>query len=253
MKDRHLSSKVHSRDSQCGRARRDQAHRLCAFVGLAAVCVCLCGCPNSNIMENPNIDRSFGNRVLVGEVVDEGHAKWDNLDKDVKLHVRSNLTLTLSANQIRSAKEGTRCLMGPWPQKEGAKINAKIVSKPIKDANNITTHDLAAEVDSGYAALWGWRPYIRLQRISAAAEGTQIIGVVVSATDEKIEERVYILDEASRVIVRDQKGAEVARFSSNQRYMTFITDKDGNTTTDGRQYEYGDNDPLVKHVIERLK
>lgn len=203
----------------------------------------------------------FGNRIIYGQVLKESAATWNGLMQDVYLHMRANPNLILTVDQKKAAAEGTRALVGPTPAMP--KLNAAIRSVPLYDSSSIMTHDLCAQVDAGYAALWGWRPYIRLQRISIAAEGTWIIGAIVSSSPEQVVERVYVLVDPESPkpdvkIRRNSTGELKATISDSNQFVQVTTRLDPLTgreldMTVGPLQPIAPDDALVRYVTDKLK
>ncbi len=213
-----------------------KAFQVGAMLMVAGLVLCMSGCasdcsqwqPEKNPRSATGVPGpgpfSFGNRVLYGQILKEADATWSALNQDVRLHMKANANLILTPEQKKAAAEGTRVLMGP--KSAGTPTYAAIRSVPIYDSTGALTHDLCAEVKTGYAAVWGWRPYIRLQRISAAAEGTQIIGQSVSSAPNMVVERVYLLenDSGSEVKIRAlHSGAIAATLTTPNTYVELTT------------------------------
>ncbi len=108
------------------------------------------------------------NRVVAGDPVPVGKV-WAQFDKDVYMHFQKAANFDNAAD---CARAGFRAVCGP-NKDSGEKVNVTLVQSPRTVGGEET--DLAPEADGGYAAVWGWRPYVRLRRISAAAEGSWII------------------------------------------------------------------------------
>lgn len=242
------------------------------FVGLIATAmavfasVSLCGCasecskwqPGANPREGSGIPGpgpvSFGNRVVYGQVLKEPSATWNSLGTDVYFHIKASPSLVLTPEQQKSAAEGTRVLMGPFLN---STTYAAIRSVPLLNSSGEVTHDLCAQVSTGYAALWGWRPYIRLQRISAAAEGTQIIGQVKSSSPTSVVERVYLVENnsGSPVYIRElSTGTIKATLTVPNTYveLTTVVQSSGTVTAAGPVQNTPTGDAFVASVKAKM-
>lgn len=198
---------------------------------------------------------SFGNRVLYGKILKQDEATWPNLGQDVYLHMKANPNLILTPDQMKAAAEGTRVIMGP--ASTGQTIKAAIRSVPQYDTTNALTHDLCADIDGGYAAIWGWRPYVRMQRISATAIGTQIIGRVVSSTPNLVVERVYLVENSSGspVTIRELHTNSVkATLTASGTFVDLTTVVTGSTivTTAGAIQNIPAGDTFVTGVKAKM-
>ncbi len=116
-------------------------------------------------------------RVTVGAVVEPGGTLPTTGDK--YMHFQSSSDY---ATPLKCKPEGFRAVCGPFGAVNATSV--KVVTNP--KTHNGSTFDHSPEINGGFATLWGWRPYIRLQRISAAAEGSWIIVEVRPNSVERI-------------------------------------------------------------------
>ena len=243
---------------------------LSAFIGAILVSLlfqtflggCACTCAKWQPQKNPNGAMgipgpgifAFGNRVIYGNVLSEREATWRDLDSNIFFHFKANPNLILTPEQKKEAAEGTRVVIGP--SMAARKTYAAVRSYPLYDRTNALTHDLCAEVNMGYAAAWGWRPYVRLQRISAVAEGTEIAGQVRESTNTRVVERIYLLENVSsrpvRVLVLNT-GAVLTTLTQSYTYVEATTDLTANpvVTRVGNVQPIPPGDPFAT-LVERL-
>lgn len=106
-------------------------------------------------------------RVTVGAVVEPG-TTMQPATEDRYFHFQSPSDY---ANPASCKPVGFRAVCGPYGTANSVNVSVVSFRRPF----DTTTIDQSPQIDAGYAAIWGWRPYIRLQRISAAAEGSWII------------------------------------------------------------------------------
>lgn len=105
-------------------------------------------------------------RVTVGTVMEPGGTLPGTSDQYMHFQTASDYV-----TPPKCKPEGFRAVCGPYDGSSPTSVD--VVTYP-KTFNNLN-FDQCPEIDGGYATLWGWRPYIRLQRVSAAAEGSWII------------------------------------------------------------------------------
>lgn len=131
-------------------------------------------------------------RAVVGLVVQPGTSERITADKYV--HIQDDTNYSTDA---ASKPQGFRAVCGPYLG--ATQLNLKIINAPR--TYNTASFDFAPEINAGYATLWGWRPYIRLQRISIAAEGSWI--VVQKLTD--VTDRIMLVhtESGKRVAIWD--------------------------------------------------
>lgn len=131
-------------------------------------------------------------RVTVGSVMEPGTTLPAGGDKYIHFQTASDY-----ATPAKCKPEGFRAVCGPYGSANATTL--KIVRYPR--TYDISSFDQSPEIDAGYASLWGWRPYIRLQRISIAAEGSWII--VQRLTD--VTDRILLVrtETGNKVVIWD--------------------------------------------------
>ncbi|MFO0855996.1 MAG: hypothetical protein U0640_01420 [Phycisphaerales bacterium] len=222
-----------------------------ASFGLGCVVAALWGhadaSPRAFAAELPAGQSTTSNRVVAGDPVSVGKT-WTALNKDLYMHFQK---ATNFDNAADCSQAGFRAVCGPNAN-TAEQVNVKLVQSPRSIAGEEI--DLALESDSGYAAVWGWRPYVRLRRISAAAEGSWIIVQAVPG-DPNTDRVILAYTEASKKVSiwRNDQAADSQPIATLEGDMMFVDVTNINGT-----YKVSDPKPVssnakVQEVVDWVR
>ncbi|GEM_PF-1354225 len=194
----------------------------CALVVAVALPVLLSGCAIPAVGAN-TID--VDNQVIQGTKISYG--KPFSSRQDIYLDIRRSASqLTTGTIAPHPNEAGRRVVFGPDPQVfNPTAVSARLASEMVTDpASNVTENVAILELDDGYAAIWGWRPRVRMQRIIAGSDGTTLI-VQFRGSGSTLVERVYVLDKPGtspvKVFSKSNPTQLLKSWSGNDSYVDF--------------------------------
>jgi hypothetical protein len=149
---------------------------------------------------------------------------------------------------------GYRVIFGPNPQGSGGGPAgpATLASEDVSTPAGTETIALV-DVDGGYAALWGYKPRVRMRRIVAGSDGTTIIVQYRAADDVH---RVYVLDKADPAkkvsVYNESDGAVLYEWTENDTYVDFTPGPIGTTPEWGTPTKTS-TDPQAQAFVDAVR
>lgn len=224
------------------------------LAGVIAVIAGPPGCCSRQVPAGPlNGASKYVSQVMEGEPIAVGKA-W-NGSRDVYLDMRrAKDPIGTGTGAPHATEHGVRVVFGPNPVNTGGGAPAQAtLASEVSTTPSGQESTALLDVDGGYAAVWGYRPRVRMRRLIAGSDGTTLI-VQYRAVDDI--HRIYVLDkpDASKKVsvYNETDNALLFEWTENDTYVDVTPGPVGSTPQWGTPQSIS-TDPEAKRFVDAIR